>query len=69
MSERDISPVRAQKLWVSTPEDRRKVRSRPALLEGRASDYYHWNHQVIIEYCQRERSHRAPRPMGHEQCI
>src|SRR5215471_20362089 len=52
MSERDISPGRAQKLWVSTPEDRRKVRSRPALLEGRASDCYHSNQQVIIEFCQ-----------------
>ena len=32
------------------------LRSRPALLEGRASDFYHLNQQVIIEFCQRERS-------------
>ena len=51
MSERDY--LSAQKLWVSTPEDRRKVRSRPALLERRASNSYQSNQQVIIEFCQK----------------
>ena len=57
MKERDISAAwRAQKLGVPTPDDQRGVGSRPALLEGRASDCYHPNQQVIIEFCQRERS-------------
>jgi hypothetical protein len=64
MSERDISPGRTQNLWVSTPEDRRKVGSRPALLEGRASDSYHSNQQVIFVFCQGERLRRALALLG-----
>jgi hypothetical protein len=51
MSERDISAARrGQKVGGPTPDDRRGVGSRPALLEGRASDCYRPNQQVIIEF-------------------
>ena len=67
MSERDS--CRAARPKAVGPDPGRtegRLRSRPALLEGRASDSYHPNQQVIIEFCQRERLSKLRRHYSNQ---